>query len=71
MYINFDDSRPDTPRLDRSLTTLEQALLTLLGYACLVIVFLIWPHLPFVKAWQAEEQARLQAALQRQQAALQ
>lgn len=66
MYINFDESRPDTPRLDRSLTSLEQVLLTLLGYACLVIVFLIWPHLPFVKAWQAEQQARL-AELERQQ----
>ena len=65
MYINFDDSRPDTPRLDRSLTTLEQALLTLLGYACLVILMLIWPHLPFVKAWQAEQQAQLQAELRR------
>lgn len=67
MYINFDDSRPDTPRLDRSLTTLEQALLTLLGYACLVILFLIWPHLPFVKAWEAQQQAAVQAELRREQ----
>ncbi|HEY3885312.1 MAG TPA: TonB family protein [Vicinamibacterales bacterium] len=67
MYINFDDFRPDTPRLDRSLTTLEVFLLTLLAYACLVIMVLVWPHLPFVKAWQAEQQARLQAALQHQQ----
>ena len=66
MYINFDESRPDTPRLDRSLTSLEQVLLTLLGYACLVILVLIWPHLPFVKAWEANQQARL-AELQRQQ----
>lgn len=66
MYINFDESRPDTPRLARTLTSLEQFLLTLLAYACLVILVLVWPHLAFVKAWQAQQAAQL-AALQQQQ----
>jgi TonB family protein len=67
MYINFDDSRPDTPRLDRSLTRLEQILLTLLMYACLIILFLAWPHLSFVKAMEAAQKAKIEEALRRQE----
>jgi len=67
MYFNFDDSRPDTPRLDRSLTPLEQLLLTLLMYACLVILMLVWPHLSFVKAMQARQQQALEERLRKEQ----
>jgi hypothetical protein len=54
MYFNFEDYRPDTPTLPRSLTRLEVALLTLVFYLCVVIMLLVWPHLPFVQAWEAE-----------------
>jgi TonB family protein len=61
MYFNFDESRPDTPRLDRSLTRLEQILLTLLLYAVIVIAALLGPRLPFVREMEAkQEQARLE-----------
>ena len=54
MYFNFEDYRPDTPTLPRSLTRLEASLLTVVIYLAFVIVLLIWPNLPFVKAWEAE-----------------
>jgi TonB family protein len=59
MYFNFEDYRPDTPTLPRSLTRLEVSLLTLVIYLCLVILLLVWPHLPFVKAWEAQRQQEL------------
>ena len=56
MYFNFEDYRPDTPTLPRSLTRLEVGLLTLVFYLSVVILLLVWPHLAFVKAWEAERQ---------------
>jgi TonB family protein len=60
MYFNFEDYRPDTPTLPRSLTRLEVVLLTIVFYLCVVIVILITPKLPWVKAWEAERQQALQ-----------
>jgi hypothetical protein len=50
MYFNFEDYRPDTPTLPRSLTRLEVSLLTIVVYLSFVIVMLVWPKLPFVQA---------------------
>jgi TonB family protein len=66
MYFNFEDYRPDTPTLPRSLTRLEVGLLTIVFYLSMVILLLVWPHLPFVKAWEAERQQQL-AKLQQQE----
>ncbi|MEP6915497.1 MAG: TonB family protein [Acidobacteriota bacterium] len=60
MYFNFEDYRPDTPTLPRSLTRLEVVLLTIVFYLCIVIVILVTPKLPWVKAWEAERQQALQ-----------
>jgi TonB family protein len=68
MYFNFEDYRPDTPTLPRSLTRLEVSLLTVVIYLAFVIVLLVWPNLPFVKAWEAE---RLQQLEKQQEEALQ
>jgi TonB family protein len=59
MYFNFEDYRPDTPTLPRSLTRLEVSLLTIVVYLSIVILLLIWPRLPFVKAWEAKRQQQL------------
>ncbi|HTL43051.1 MAG TPA: TonB family protein [Vicinamibacterales bacterium] len=67
MYFNFDESRPDTPRLDRSLTRLEQILLTLLAYMVIVIAAIFGPRLPFVREIEAKQQAALQERLKAQQ----
>ena len=59
MYFNFEDFRPDTPTLPRSLTRLEVALLTVVFYLSVVILILVWPHLEFVKAWEAEREQQM------------
>ena len=67
MYFNFEDYHPDTPRLPRSLTRLEVGLLTLVFYLSVVILLLVWPHLEFVKAWEAERQQQLAKLADEQQ----
>ena len=59
MYFNFEDYRPDTPTLPRSLTRLEVCLLTIVVYLVMVIVLLVWPTLPFVQRWELERQHEL------------
>ena len=59
MYFNFEDYRPDTPTLPRSLTRLEVVLLTIVVYLSVVIFILISPQLPWFKAWEAERQQAL------------
>lgn len=66
MYFNFEDYRPDTPTLPRSLTRLEVGLLTVVLYLSMVILLLVWPNLPFVKAWEAKRRQEL-AKLQQQE----
>ncbi len=74
MYFNFEDYRPDTPTLPRSLTRLEVVLLTVVFYLSVVIFILLAPKLAWVKAWEAErlqavaEQQRLQQERQRDNA---
>jgi TonB family protein len=60
MYFNFEDYRPDTPTLPRSLTRLEVVLLTIVFYLLVVIVILVTPKLPWVRAWEAQRQEALQ-----------
>jgi outer membrane biosynthesis protein TonB len=59
MYFNFEDYRPDTPTLPRSLTRLEVCLLTIVVYLSLVILMLVWPKLPFVQQWELQRQVEL------------
>ena len=59
MYFNFEDYRPDTPTLPRSLTRLEVSLLTIVFYLSTIILILVWPKLPFVQAWEAERKQQL------------
>ncbi|MDQ3211082.1 MAG: TonB C-terminal domain-containing protein [Acidobacteriota bacterium] len=68
MYFNFEDYRPDTPTLPRSLTRLEVVLLTIVIYLSGIILILVSPHLPWVKAWEA---ARQQAVAEQQKQELQ
>jgi TonB family protein len=74
MYFNFEDSRPDTPHLERALTPLERGLLTLVAHLLVIITILVWPELPFVKAAEAarakaaEEQRLVELERQRENA---
>jgi outer membrane biosynthesis protein TonB len=71
MYFNFDDSRPDTPRIPTPLSRREVVLLTINLHAFLVIAILLGPRVPWVRAiieqrqQELAEQQRLE--LQKQQ----
>jgi TonB family protein len=67
MYFDFEDHRPDTPTLPRSLTRLEAVLLTVVVYLSLVIFVLVAPNLPWVREWEAQ---RRQALAEQQKLAL-
>jgi TonB family protein len=58
MYFDFEDSRPDTPRIDRALTTREGVMGTIIVHMAVLILILLGPKLPF---FQAMEERRLQA----------
>lgn len=59
MHFNFDDYRPDTPTLPRSLTRLEVVLLTVVVYLSLVIFVMLAPKIPWIREAQARQQAAL------------
>jgi TonB family protein len=67
MYFDFEDYRPDTPTLDRSLSQMEIVLLTVVVHLLIVISILAWPHLAFVKAMYAAQEQRIEAERQREQ----
>ena len=67
MYFDFDDLHPDTPRLGSPLTRLEKVLLAVVTHLVVLILILVWPHLPFVKAMQLRQQEALQEAELRKQ----
>jgi len=60
MYFDFEDHRPETPILERSLTRLEQILLTIVAYLLIVIALIVYPKLPFVRAAEAARQKALE-----------
>jgi outer membrane biosynthesis protein TonB len=64
MYFNFDDDRPDTPRITQPISRREVVLLTINLHAFLLIAILLGPRIPWVR--EVLEQ-RQQEALQQQQ----
>jgi hypothetical protein len=61
MYFDFWDNRPDTPRLSSPMTAREKGLMTVVVHLLLVILVLVWPELPWVKAAEARRQQELEA----------
>lgn len=70
MYFNFDDSRPDTPRIVEPISRREAVLLTINLHAFLVILILLGPRIPWVQQMlQRQQQAqeeKVRAELERQ-----
>jgi TonB family protein len=66
MYFNFEDYRPDTPTLPRSLTRLEVVLLTIVFYLSVVILILVWPTLPWVRAAELRQQQMVEELRKKQ-----
>jgi TonB family protein len=74
MYFNFEDNRPDTPRIPQPLSRREVVLLTINLHAFLLILILLGPRIPWVREvlerrqQEIEEQARLELEKKRDQA---
>jgi outer membrane biosynthesis protein TonB len=71
MYFNFDDDRPDTPRITQPISRREAVLLTINLHAFLVIAILLGPKIPWVREvierhQQEAEQQRLEQEKQRE-----
>src|ERR1700752_3485732 len=49
MYFNFDDNRPDTPRIPQPLSRREVVLIAVNIHAIVFIAILLGPRLPFVR----------------------
>jgi TonB family protein len=65
MYFDFEDHRPDTPTIARPMSTREVVLITVNLHLVMLVVILLGPRLPFIKAIEARREMA-QAELQRQ-----
>ena len=74
MYFDFEDDRPDTPTIARPLSSREGVFLSIIIHLLAVIVLLVGPRLPWVRAMEErrlqalEEQRRKEVERQREQA---
>jgi outer membrane biosynthesis protein TonB len=74
MYFNFDDDRPDTPRIPPPLSRREVVLLTINLHAFLLIAILLGPRIPWVREvlerrqQEALEQQRFEEQKQQERA---
>jgi TonB family protein len=66
MYFDFEDQRPDTPRLARPLSTREGVMLTAIVHLLAVILILVAPRLPFMKELEAKREQALEEQRLRQ-----
>jgi len=66
MYFDFEDFRPDTPSLVSPISRREGVLLSIIVHLAAVILILVWPHLPFVKAMLERQQQAIELQRQRQ-----
>jgi TonB family protein len=73
MYFNFDDNRPDTPRIVQPISRREVVLITINFYAFLLIAMLLGPQLPWVREaierreQEIAEQAKAELERQKQE----
>ena len=70
MYFDFEDHRPDTPTIGRTMSTREVVLITVNLHLVFLVAILLGPRIPFVQAIlerqaQAREQVR-EAEVERQ-----
>ena len=72
MYFDFEDHRPDTPTIARGMSSREMVLITVNLHLVFLVVVLLGPKLPFIRALEArreQAQAELKRALEERQRA--
>lgn len=63
MYLNFDDSRPETPGIESAISRREGVLFSIVGHILALLAIVFVPELPVVqRAMARAEAARLRAA---------
>src|SRR5262245_6997738 len=60
MYFNFEEDRPDTPRIPGALSAREGVMLSIILHLLAVITLLILPTLPFVREAEAKRQQAIE-----------
>jgi TonB family protein len=65
MYFDFEDHRPDTPTIARSMSSREIVLITVNLHLVFLVIVLLGPKLPFIRAIE-ERRQQAQAELKRQ-----
>lgn len=60
MYFDFEENRPDTPTLAQPMSWREVVLITVNLHLVGVVLILLGPRLPFIKAIEERRQAELQ-----------
>jgi TonB family protein len=60
MYFDFEDQRPDTPTIARPLSPREGVMLSVILHLMAVILILVGPHLPFMKAMEEKREQALE-----------
>jgi TonB family protein len=64
MYFDFEDNRPDTPQMPRPMSRRETVMSTIIVHLLALILVLLGPRLPFVRALvEAQQQALEQEQL--------
>jgi len=66
MYFDFEDLRPETPHLEPPISRREAVLVAIIFHLGIVILMLVWPNLPFVKAMYARQEQALEEQRQRE-----
>ena len=54
MYFDFEDNRPDTPHIGPTISKREMVLVTFNVHLLAIILILVAPHLPFMKALERQ-----------------
>ena len=66
MYFDFEDNRPDTPTIARAISTREAVMITTIIHLLAIILVLVGPSLPFVRAAMERQQQALEEARARE-----
>ena len=66
MYFDFEDNRPDTPTIARAISPREAVMITTIIHLLAIILVLVGPSLPFVRAAMERQQQALEEARARE-----
>jgi TonB family protein len=66
MYFNFDDNRPDTPRIPQPISRREVVLIAVNIHALVLIAILLGPRVPWVREMMEQKQKAIEEQMRAQ-----